>query len=97
MVYPVCASVDAKTGLGQDCTVHVTHNTQMPLCTPESKEGDHCRLAADLCKADPDFAFDLSKKSAVSDVCKRCARDARLTPNHSFPDNGRSVLERAHS
>jgi integrin alpha FG-GAP repeat containing protein 1 len=68
MVYAVCASVNAKTGLGQDCAIHISYNSQMPLCTPKSKEGDRCRPAANLCTADPDFAFDLSKKSSVSDV-----------------------------
>lgn len=65
MVFPVCASVSTKTGLGQDCAIHIAHNTQFPLCSPGSKEGDACRPASNLCTADPDFSFDLSKKSTV--------------------------------
>lgn len=82
MVYPVCGSINAKTGLGQDCAIHVSYNMQMPLCSPKAKAGDRCRPAANLCEADADFAFDLSKKSAVSGTCRRrrTTRRLRLCP-----------------
>ncbi|CED84767.1 Predicted membrane protein [Phaffia rhodozyma] len=64
MIFPVCKSFSASTGIGQDCSVNVVYNQQIPLCSTTStvvldKEGKRiCRDSADLCVADSGFKFE---------------------------------------
>lgn len=54
MIFVACASG------GDDCSLHVAYNKQMPLCTGDPKQVGACRDPGQLCRADDDFKFDLA-------------------------------------
>ena len=74
-----CASVDTRSGIGNDCYIDIVYNQQKPLCStvgsaPFSGGGGgkvgkrrNCREVEDLCSADPEFKFDFDGTS--SEVC----------------------------
>lgn len=64
MVFPTCTS-------GEGCHINIAYNQQMPLCTTtggltssSAPKARRCRDVGDLCVADTDFRFDLSKDSS---------------------------------
>lgn len=65
MVFPSCASVNTKTGVGYDCAINIAYNEQKPLCTSSTPAVGrrNCRLPEELCTADPDFRFDFHQGS----------------------------------
>jgi integrin alpha FG-GAP repeat containing protein 1 len=67
MVFPVCDSVDAN-GVGHGCKIHIAYNKQIPFCSSSLSEEQrkNCRKPEALCRADPNFDFDLSEGSQVS-------------------------------
>lgn len=56
MVFPVC--------VGTACSIHIVYNVQMGLCSKSQENSVHCRNARNLCVADPNFSFDLSKPNS---------------------------------
>ena len=69
LVFPTCKSVTSSTGVGNDCSINIAYNKQLPLCSADAivqNGAKKCRSPEDLCIADPDFKFDLSSGSDVS-------------------------------
>ncbi|KEP52797.1 T-cell immunomodulatory protein [Rhizoctonia solani 123E] len=61
MIFPVCASISSKTGIGLDCAIHIAYNKQIPLCPSAggiSSGSAKCRSPGNLCVADDAFGFD---------------------------------------
>ncbi|KAK1216969.1 hypothetical protein PQX77_020372 [Marasmius sp. AFHP31] len=65
LVFPTCRSVTSSSGVGNDCSINIAYNKQLPLCSADAllKGAKKCRSPEDLCIADPDFKFDLSSGS----------------------------------
>jgi integrin alpha FG-GAP repeat containing protein 1 len=65
IVFPTCSRHSSSTGLGHDCSINIAYNKQIPTCSSEgSKFGSDgkitCRGHGDMCRSDPDYAFDLT-------------------------------------
>lgn len=57
MVFPSCTS--------DGCFINIAYNKQMPLCdASQNASVSACRDPSQLCRADPNFSFDLSAGSA---------------------------------
>ncbi|KAG8786607.1 hypothetical protein FRC20_011034 [Serendipita sp. 405] len=66
MVFPVCDSVDTD-GVGHGCSVNIAYNKQIGICKTAigGKKHEDCRRPENLCRADPNFKFDLSEGSST--------------------------------
>jgi integrin alpha FG-GAP repeat containing protein 1 len=66
MIFPTCESVDSK-GVGHGCSINIAYNKQVGLCSGGvGDRNSYCRRPESLCRADPNFQFDLSEGSSVS-------------------------------
>lgn len=67
MIFPTCSSFSTRTGIGNDCSINIAYNKQIPLCSTTSLAGsDSCRDPQILCSADPSFSFDFTEGGDVS-------------------------------
>ncbi|KAG8833578.1 hypothetical protein FRC17_010402 [Serendipita sp. 399] len=66
MVFPVCESVDSD-GIGHGCSINVAYNKQIGFCKTKlgKNQQEDCRRPESLCRADPNFKFDLSEGSSL--------------------------------
>ncbi|KAL0573899.1 hypothetical protein V5O48_008047 [Marasmius crinis-equi] len=68
LVFPTCRSVNPSTGVGNDCSINIAYNQQLPLCSGDTivrGGAKKCRSPEDLCVADPEFKFDLGPGSDI--------------------------------
>ena len=67
MVFTTCSYVSSSSGVGSGCILNIAYNKQLPVCSSTTsssvnKQGERiCRSPVDLCIADPEFHYNLSK------------------------------------
>jgi integrin alpha FG-GAP repeat containing protein 1 len=71
IIFPTCSRHSSSTGLGHDCSINIAYNQQIPTCSSEaSKFGSDgrlsCRGHGDMCRSDPDYAFDFASTNVSS-------------------------------
>jgi integrin alpha FG-GAP repeat containing protein 1 len=74
IIFPTCSRHSSSTGLGHDCSINIAYNQQIPTCSSEaSKFGSDgkvtCRGHGDMCRSDPDYAFDFANTEVSSCNC----------------------------
>ncbi|WVQ82354.1 hypothetical protein IAT38_004482 [Cryptococcus sp. DSM 104549] len=62
IIFPTCAKHSTSTGVGTDCSIHIAHNKQVPVCSTEAaqraKDGSlKCRGWGEMCISDEGFEF----------------------------------------
>jgi len=71
IIFPTCSRHSSSTGLGHDCSINIAYNQQIPTCSSESSifgsDGKlTCRGHGDMCRSDPDYAFDFASSEVSS-------------------------------
>jgi len=75
IIFPTCSRHSSSTGLGHDCSINIAYNQQIPTCSSEaSKFGSDgkviCRGHGDMCRSDPDYAFDFASTDVRSSLLR---------------------------
>jgi integrin alpha FG-GAP repeat containing protein 1 len=71
IIFPTCFRHSSSTGLGHDCSINIAFNQQVPTCSSESSKFGAdgkitCRGHGDMCRSDPDYAFDFASPEVSS-------------------------------
>jgi integrin alpha FG-GAP repeat containing protein 1 len=74
IIFPTCSRHSSSTGLGHDCSINIAYNQQVPTCSSEASKFSAdgkltCRGHGDMCRSDPDYAFDFANTEVSSSNC----------------------------